>query len=137
MTPVEQIAAQDAAHAAIPYLNDILSLWEGMDAATTTDLDDPAHNAGIFDLRGNVGVAEMRDLCITLHPYLQQVYDAYAAEFGQFETAFDWEFIPMFIDLIDWTAVSYTNVFGHYQMTFTDLAPPAETARAIHERYSR
>jgi hypothetical protein len=137
MTPFEQLAASAVAHASVPHLNDMLSLWECMDAATTTDESDPDRNTALFNLREEVGVAEMRDLCITLYPYLQLTFEAYEAEFGDWDCAFDWTFIPLFIDLIDWAAVSYNNVPGRYYQTFTDLPPPAETARAIHERYTR
>jgi hypothetical protein len=135
MTPADQITASDAAHASFKHLLDLLALWEAVDEATL--LLSPNHNSALDQLREDVGTAEMRDLCVTLHPYLQQTYDAYADEFGSFDDAFDWEFIPLFLGLIDWAAVSYTNVYGHYQMTFTDLPPAAETARKIHERYSR
>lgn len=137
MTPAEQIAASDAAHASVPHLNDMLALWECMDAATTTDLDDPDRNTALFNLREEVGVAEMRDLCITLYPYLQLTFEAYEAEFGDWDCAFDWTFIPLFIDLIDWAAVSYTNVPGRYHQTFTRLPSPLTTATRIHEGYTR
>ena len=130
MTPAEQIAASDAAHTSNKHLLDLLALWEAVDEAS--QIPGPLRR-----LRDDVGTAEMRDLCVTLQPYLQQTYDAYLTEFGDFGDAFDWEFIPLFLDTIDWAARSYHNVPGRYAMTFTDLPSPLTTATRIHERYTR
>lgn len=122
MTPAAQIEANAAAHKAVPYLIDLLSFWEAVDNSSC-----PALKA----LRDSVGTAEMRDLCISLHPYTDQVWKSYETQFGEFEGAFDWEFLPTMVFHLPWKTSDYNRVPGSYHMTL-DLPEAPVMARTIH-----
>jgi|SRR5690606_6718735 len=123
MTPIEQHAFNKKAHAAVPFLIDLLALWEAM--------SESKHEL-LTDLRGNVGTPEMRDLCISIHPYADQVWKAYETQFGEFEDAYDWEFCPLLVTLIPWDTADYSRVPGEYFMTL-DLPPAEEMAKRVHK----
>lgn len=131
MTPQQQIDNNDAMHGQVTHLIDLLSLWEAMDAATTPNTAYPS--ASLTELRQDVGVAEVRDLCITIHPYADQVWKAYETEFDDFAGAYDWEFVPLLVQCIDWSTASYNRVPGKYRLT-VELPDAATMAEAVYER---
>lgn len=131
MTPEQQIDNNDAMHGQVTHLIDLLSLWEAMDAATTPDA--PYPSASLTELREKLGVAEIRDLCIGIHPYADQVWKAYELEFGDFDGAYDWEFAPLLIQCIDWKTAAYDKVPGKYRLT-VDLPSAEEMADHVYDR---
>lgn len=125
MTPIEQHAFNKKAHEGVPFLIDLLSFWE----AVSESKHEP-----LADLRGNVGTPEVRDLCISIHPYTDAVWKSYTEQFGEFEDAFDWEFCPLLVTLIPWDTADYNRVPGQYFMTL-DLPPAEEMAKRVHARH--
>lgn len=122
MTPAEQLAFNKKASDSTPWLLDLLSFWEAMDNTSTESL---------LALRQEIGTNQLRDLTVSLHPYTEQVWKAYEELYGvdSFGGAFDWEFLPQLISLIDWSR----NDFLEGQVVIQDLPSPAEMAAKIRE----
>lgn len=66
----------------------ILAIWEAMDG-----------HSSLQNLREDVGSWELRDLAITLYPYVEAVWDALDDD----RLSYDWEVVPRLLTWIDWT----------------------------------
>lgn len=127
MTPQDQLNYNAAHTKAVPYLVDMLSLWEAMDAASSENGRVPS----LLELREEVGTQELRNLCISLHTYVDQVWKSYEAQFGETLLVYDWEFLPLLVSLIHWNTASFGRVPNQHALT-VNLPSAPEMARMIH-----